>query len=874
MDVAPPIQETKEEQISEVFCIKQGDKQYKLNLQINDQKLLLKIIEENIFLEEYEKELKSEEIKVMSNIYFKFSNYKELFNYIKSEINNNNLEIEQKDINSFFIKLNKGKIIFKLIKKKLKNEVIIENLCSEIVNIKNILNNMENKYNNILIENKNLKNEIENLKLINKELKDENKNMKEDVKKYKNFDKDIKNLIKEENKNIDEGMKKIQQENKNNTKEIFKLKESFNKIKDAFLKKIEERKINNEINKNVDINERIKTKKLNNEDGDVRVVKVKLNEQIDEQNKKINKNLLLGSERKSNNIIVNCKSNFGHVKNIKTDLNPFKENYNDNNKKEQTPTNRKRNNNRKYNNTSFKYINENNKSSGKDKLNLTNNLNNYTYRHSVKLLNGRKNIRNVLIITNKKSSDNLFHTYNKPKEENFLDNLKKENSDNINQYKNEEMEKNLNEDNQSTKNYGIKKRINFFENNTYKNNNKNNQEKCFEKLNYQIITYNIKDNIKKQNDNFKNNIINKNEKKDKKSLFKENENANMNQDYKNPSINSNILTKSKSFSKFSPKIGLFNNIKSLKNMDIILQCLLHIKELINYFRLNKEIFEIKKEEKYFVYLFLKIIINLDENKIIKKDALIIFKDYIDKLNPLSNNLKDLLLFILNSLHNELNDAKNINPNNNDDFDKDFDIDFHKYKKSLNNYCKSIISDLFCIIYHSKKNYLNCKFASNNFKFNNILIFPLEKIKKEYSNKKNLTIYDCFGYYQKQNYIKKICENCNKEADLANNNILMQGPKILIINIIGEKNNKKEIKFELEEKIELKNFIFDYKKEYNYELISLISIIDDSHYIAFCKSFNNNKWYKDRESLDNESMFNEIKKAGFPYLLFYSLITNN
>ena len=189
-------------------------------------------------------------------------------------------------------------------------------------------------------------------------------------------------------------------------------------------------------------------------------------------------------------------------------------------------------------------------------------------------------------------------------------------------------------------------------------------------------------------------IINKNEKKDKKSLFKENENANMNQDYKNPSIYSNILTKSKSFSKFSPKIGLFNNIKSLKNMDIILQCLLHIKELINYFRLNQEIFEIKKDEKYFVYLFLKIIINLDENKIIKKDALFIFKDYIDKLNPLSNNLKDLLLFILNSLHNELNDAKNINPNNNDDFDKDFDIDFLKYKKSLNNYCKSIISDLF------------------------------------------------------------------------------------------------------------------------------------------------------------------------------------
>ena len=147
MDFAPLTpQETKEKKISEIFYIKKGDKQYKLNIKSKDQKLLLKITIENIFMEEYEKELKSEEIKAMSNIYFKFSNHQELFNYIKSEINNNNLEIEQKDINSFFIKLNKGKIIFKLIKKKLKNEVIIENLCSEIVNIKNILNNMENKY--------------------------------------------------------------------------------------------------------------------------------------------------------------------------------------------------------------------------------------------------------------------------------------------------------------------------------------------------------------------------------------------------------------------------------------------------------------------------------------------------------------------------------------------------------------------------------------------------------------------------------------------------------------------------------------------------------------------------------------------------------
>ena len=100
---------------------------------------------------------------------------------------------------------------------------------------------------------------------------------------------------------------------------------------------------------------------------------------------------------------------------------------------------------------------------------------------------------------------------------------------------------------------------------------------------------------------------------------------------------------------------------------------------------------------------------------------------------------------------------------------------------------------------------------------------------------------------------------------------MQDPKILIINIIGKTNNQKEIKFELQEKIELKKFIYDYKSGYNYKLINLISITGYDHYIAFCRNFNSNKWYKYNDSSVNESIFEEIKNTGFPYLLFYSLI---
>ena len=59
----------------------------------------------------------------------------------------------------------------------------------------------------------------------------------------------------------------------------------------------------------------------------------------------------------------------------------------------------------------------------------------------------------------------IFYTYRKQKNENFMKKLKRENSDNINQNKKEEREIILNKYIKSTNNYGIKKKINFFENN-------------------------------------------------------------------------------------------------------------------------------------------------------------------------------------------------------------------------------------------------------------------------------------------------------------------------------------------------------------------------------------------------------------------------
>ena len=46
-----------------------------------------------------------------------------------------------------------------------------------------------------------------------------------------------------------------------------------------------------------------------------------------------------------------------------------------------------------------------------------------------------------------------------------------------------------------------------------------------------------------------------------------------------------------------------------------------------------------------------------------------------------------------------------------------------------------------------------------------------------------------------------------------------------------------------------------------------------HFIAFCKhfSFKGNKWYKFNDGFVDECTFDDVKKSGMPYVLFYSYL---
>ena len=94
--------------------------------------------------------------------------------------------------------------------------------------------------------------------------------------------------------------------------------------------------------------------------------------------------------------------------------------------------------------------------------------------------------------------------------------------------------------------------------------------------------------------------------------------------------------------------------------------------------------------------------------------------------------------------------------------------------------------------------------------------------------------------------------------------LLIGPKVLIIDLKKSDNLNKEIRIDFDENINLESFFY-FKNSSKYKLIGVISKYYQygahSQIISFCKSTNNNNWYKYNDSIVSLSSFNDIKKVG-------------
>ena len=265
-----------------------------------------------------------------------------------------------------------------------------------------------------------------------------------------------------------------------------------------------------------------------------------------------------------------------------------------------------------------------------------------------------------------------------------------------------------------------------------------------------------------------------------------------------------------------------------------------------------------------------------------------FKKLISEMNPLfrgiqANDPKDLILFMLETMHSELKTInKDIIVNNNfiPNEHNLFEVyqDFANYYLSKN---KSIIFDIFYGCTNIVTSCVICKSEIHNVQVNNILFFPLEEVRK-YKNKDSNTpvnLIDCFEYNRRcDTYPSYYCNSCNNNNSTAISfTRYLYSPKVLIINLNRGKGIQYNVKINFEEYIDIRNFVYCIKSPYKYELMGVICHFGESsmsgHFIAFCKHFTlkGDKWYKFNDAFVEECTFNDVKTSGMPYVLFYSFL---
>ena len=204
----PNIDLTPKNPISETIEINQENKTYKLLIEIQE-RMKIKIIEDDPFLGSYSRIFTLIEIKELHQVFSMLNSFKEFLDYFKALSNNKKINIEQNDEyvsinitveyllkqNTIEINLTQEDINYKKISKELKNEINL---------IKEKMNDMDNKYKDIIekqkICNDNLVNENNKIKNRIILLEDENNYFKEELNKCFNMIKEIKTQKDEQNK--------------------------------------------------------------------------------------------------------------------------------------------------------------------------------------------------------------------------------------------------------------------------------------------------------------------------------------------------------------------------------------------------------------------------------------------------------------------------------------------------------------------------------------------------------------------------------------------------------------------------------------------------------------------------------------------------
>ena len=346
------------------------------------------------------------------------------------------------------------------------------------------------------------------------------------------------------------------------------------------------------------------------------------------------------------------------------------------------------------------------------------------------------------------------------------------------------------------------------------------------------------------------------------------------------------------------------NVKNLNSMNFsqsyinaVLQCFCNITEFVNYFKYGKgkEILLNDNQNEKLCKTFKILIDNFypDNPKELKRTSTPVDLLYnISHINPLfkdisTNNEKDLINFIIMTLHEELNEHSpknnNIEESNTGNIfedQKDKKIMSNKFTSYFKQSHVSIISDLFFAINYSKNQCLNCKAITYNFQIYSYLYISLEEVINFKSMKNNqinaIDLLDCFDFATKENIMSgdnaMYCNYCKKIFQSSMSTVLYTAPEILIIIL----NRESDIKINFNYDLNIANYIEINNKSCQYELIGIVSknnVGNKDDFIAYCKGYLNNKWMKFCDTLTEpvKDIKSEVIDTSIPYLFFYKKI---
>jgi ubiquitin C-terminal hydrolase len=337
-------------------------------------------------------------------------------------------------------------------------------------------------------------------------------------------------------------------------------------------------------------------------------------------------------------------------------------------------------------------------------------------------------------------------------------------------------------------------------------------------------------------------------------------------------------------------------IKLEKNTNInylnsVIQCLSNVQDLTGHLLNKKRIqqISIQREIKPLSYEYVEVLKHLwlDEN--IKTYSLKNITNYIQEANPFlscnESDIKDLIFFIINNMHQELNKIEN--PTQyipNDTIKFNYQLTFEMYLNYYNTNYKSIISDLFYGLKNDTLTCDNCMSTSHSLNYYDIMNYSLEQI-RDFKGYSYDTVYveECFDYNERKidlyNCKNYFCNFCNKNSNGVLSSKLISIPKILILVMSRKEEKEFDINLVFEEFLNLRKYIFYDSNPYKYELIGVISNInkydEEQRFVSFCKSSVNKKWYlydDDKDVIDVK--FNDVKEKGKAYVLIYKSIANS